>query len=153
MELVTAAPRWRPPVDRGPWCWPPTSADQTRAVAGALAPLCAPGDVVLLVGDLGAGKTAFAQGFGPGLGITEADHQPHLHPGPPVPGRRAGPPAQPASTPTSTGSTTSSEIVDLGLGELVEDGAWPWSSGGTRPSPSSGTGSLTVELAAGRRRR
>lgn len=43
----------------------------TREVAGAVAALAAAGDVILLSGELGAGKTAFAQGFGAGLGITE----------------------------------------------------------------------------------
>jgi tRNA threonylcarbamoyladenosine biosynthesis protein TsaE len=47
------------------------SADETRALARAMAPLCLPGDVLLLVGDLGAGKTTFAQGFAAGLGVTE----------------------------------------------------------------------------------
>jgi tRNA threonylcarbamoyladenosine biosynthesis protein TsaE len=41
----------------------------TRAVAAGLAHLCASGDVVLLIGDLGAGKTAFAQGFAAALGV------------------------------------------------------------------------------------
>jgi tRNA threonylcarbamoyladenosine biosynthesis protein TsaE len=48
-----------------------TSVDQTRAVGAAVAGLAAPGDVVLLAGELGAGKTAFAQGFGSGLGVTD----------------------------------------------------------------------------------
>jgi tRNA threonylcarbamoyladenosine biosynthesis protein TsaE len=45
------------------------SPDATRAVAARLARLCASGDVILLIGDLGAGKTAFAQGFAAALGV------------------------------------------------------------------------------------
>jgi tRNA threonylcarbamoyladenosine biosynthesis protein TsaE len=47
------------------------SVDDTRAVGEALADLARPGDVLVLAGDLGTGKTAFAQGFARGLGITE----------------------------------------------------------------------------------
>lgn len=47
-----------------------TEAD-TRAVGRRLAALCRPGDVVVLNGTLGAGKTAFAGGLGDGLGVDE----------------------------------------------------------------------------------
>lgn len=46
-----------------------TSVDETRALAAALAELLEPGDVVLLSGEMGAGKTAFTQGLGAGLGV------------------------------------------------------------------------------------
>jgi tRNA threonylcarbamoyladenosine biosynthesis protein TsaE len=45
------------------------SVEQTRDLGATLAELARPGDLVLLAGDLGAGKTAFAQGFGRGLGV------------------------------------------------------------------------------------
>jgi tRNA threonylcarbamoyladenosine biosynthesis protein TsaE len=48
------------------------SAEDTRDLAGQLAPLAAAGDIVLLSGDLGAGKTVFVQGFGRALGVEEA---------------------------------------------------------------------------------
>jgi tRNA threonylcarbamoyladenosine biosynthesis protein TsaE len=43
----------------------------TRALAESLAAAARPGDLVSLVGDLGAGKTQFAKGFGLGLGVTD----------------------------------------------------------------------------------
>jgi tRNA threonylcarbamoyladenosine biosynthesis protein TsaE len=124
------------------------SADQTRALAAALADLCRAGDVVLLVGDLGAGKTVFAQGFGAGLGIT-------------------GPITSPTFTlvrqyPVADRSGLRSfvhadvyrldrlhEVVDLDLGELVEEGGVALVEWGEAARPLFGQGALTVQLETG----
>jgi tRNA threonylcarbamoyladenosine biosynthesis protein TsaE len=49
---------------------------QTRALASRLAAAARPGDLLCLVGDLGAGKTQFAKGFAAGLGITDTVSSP-----------------------------------------------------------------------------
>jgi tRNA threonylcarbamoyladenosine biosynthesis protein TsaE len=46
-------------------------ADETRALGARLAAAARPGDLVCLVGDLGAGKTQLAKGFALGLGVTD----------------------------------------------------------------------------------
>jgi len=46
------------------------SVDDTRMLAAETASLARPGDIVLLAGGLGTGKTAFVQGFAKGLGVT-----------------------------------------------------------------------------------
>ena len=47
-----------------------TSESQTRTIAAAFAATLQPGAVLLLSGDLGAGKTAFVKGLAEGLGIS-----------------------------------------------------------------------------------
>jgi len=93
-----------------------SSVDATRAMAAAVAPLVRQGDLLLLVGDLGAGKTAFTQGFAAALGVDE-----------------------PITSPTFTLARSyqgklqinhldvyrlesAQEAEDLGLGELLEVG-------------------------------
>jgi tRNA threonylcarbamoyladenosine biosynthesis protein TsaE len=47
------------------------SAERTRAIARELGRLVQSGDVILLSGALGAGKTTFVQGLAEGVGVTE----------------------------------------------------------------------------------
>jgi tRNA threonylcarbamoyladenosine biosynthesis protein TsaE len=124
-----------------------TDVEGTRALAGAVAGLCEPGDIVLLAGDLGAGKTAFAQGFGAALGVDEPITSPTF--------------ALLRQYSCDHGAIRTllhadvyrldhlQEIVDLGLGELVEDGAVAVVEWGDVAEPVLGSGSLTVQIVAG----
>lgn len=53
-----------------------TSVEETCALAGKLGSKAVSGQVYLLSGDLGTGKTAFAQGFASGLGIDDYVNSP-----------------------------------------------------------------------------
>ena len=46
--------------------------DATRKLAAEVASLAQPGDIVVLAGELGTGKTVWVQGFARGLGVEEA---------------------------------------------------------------------------------
>ena len=50
--------------------------ETTRAIGATLAVVAQPGDLVCLWGELGAGKTQFAKGFGAGLGVTAVINSP-----------------------------------------------------------------------------
>ena len=52
------------------------SAEATRTIGAALAAAAEPGDLVCLWGDLGAGKTQLAKGFGAGLGVRATINSP-----------------------------------------------------------------------------
>jgi tRNA threonylcarbamoyladenosine biosynthesis protein TsaE len=61
-------------------------APATRALGERLGRVALPGDVIAVTGDLGAGKTELAKGFGAGLGVTEVVSSPSFvlmaeHPG------------------------------------------------------------------------
>jgi tRNA threonylcarbamoyladenosine biosynthesis protein TsaE len=52
------------------------SAEETQALGASLAAHALPGDVICLWGELGAGKTQLAKGFGAGLGVAETINSP-----------------------------------------------------------------------------
>lgn len=47
------------------------SEEETFEIGVSMGQRCRPGDILLLEGDLGVGKTVFSKGFGKGLGIEE----------------------------------------------------------------------------------
>jgi tRNA threonylcarbamoyladenosine biosynthesis protein TsaE len=73
-----------------------TTAEQTHALAVRLAAVLEAGDLLVLSGELGAGKTTFTQGLGEGLGVREGIISPtfvlvRIHPNLPEGPRPGGP--------------------------------------------------------------
>jgi tRNA threonylcarbamoyladenosine biosynthesis protein TsaE len=94
----------------------------TNAIAAAVAVLCRPGDLVVLAGEMGAGKTAFAKGFGAALGVTEPITSPtftlvHTYDLPP--GNGTGAAALHHADLYRLDRTA--EVADLALDELAEN--------------------------------
>ncbi|MGQ0431768.1 MAG: tRNA (adenosine(37)-N6)-threonylcarbamoyltransferase complex ATPase subunit type 1 TsaE [Microthrixaceae bacterium] len=93
-----------------------SAADETRDLARAIAAIARPHDILVLAGDLGAGKTAFVQGFGAGLGVTDRITSPtftlvHVYEGGRLPVHHLD----------VYRLDQMSEALDLGLAEMLED--------------------------------
>lgn len=122
------------------------SADATREAGEAFAKVLRPGDVVLLVGRLGAGKTTFVQGVAKGLGVNERVTSPTFvmvrqHQCAPETGIKTLHHADVYRT-ESLG-----EISDLDLGELVEESAVALVEWGDLAAPIFGSDVLRVAFA------
>ena len=116
----------------------------THAIAGAIAGVVRPRDLIVLVGEMGAGKTAFATGFAKALGVHGDDY---------------------VSSPTFTlmhsytsgriplhhvdlyRLTSLAEVADLGIRELLDMGAVGLVEWGDVASEALGDG-LSVTLVA-----
>lgn len=94
------------------------SSDDTRALGARLAGLVQSGDVLLLGGDLGAGKTTFTQGLASGLGVTEQVTSPTFTLLRTYYGGRV-----PLVHADLYRLEQIHEILDLGLPEMLDDGA------------------------------
>jgi tRNA threonylcarbamoyladenosine biosynthesis protein TsaE len=121
--------------------------EATRKAAASIAPWLQPGDVILLDGDLGAGKTTFTQGLAAALGVEE-------------------PVTSPTFTlvrvyPTAAGFPLChvdvyrlerlSDVRDLALPEMLDDGAVvivEWGQRAAAALPGDHL-QITIEMAAG----
>ena len=94
-----------------------SNPSDTASIATELAEMAKPGDMFVLIGEMGAGKTFFAQRFGAALGVTEPITSPtfnllHNYQGGRLPMHHAD-----LYRLERTG-----ELADLGIAELVEAG-------------------------------
>ena len=93
------------------------SAEDTRELAAQIALAVQPGDVILLSGELGAGKTTFTQGFGRALGVDSPITSPTFTLVQIYPGR-----LQIVHVDVYRLEHLQ-EVIDLGLPEMLDDGA------------------------------
>jgi tRNA threonylcarbamoyladenosine biosynthesis protein TsaE len=131
------------------------SSEETRRLAGALSSVCVPGDVLLLSGDLGAGKTVFAQGFAAGLGITDPVTSPTFILVRPYPVPVRVPDASSVGDPDPVRLLAHAdlyrldrfhEVEDLGIDELLERGGVALVEWGEAAGPVLAEDALTVTL-------
>jgi tRNA threonylcarbamoyladenosine biosynthesis protein TsaE len=117
----------------------------TKEVAARLARLCAPGDAILLIGDLGAGKTAFAQGFAAALGVEGPVTSPTFALVRQYRCHGAG--AVETLIHADVYRTgTVGEVVELALAELVEEGAIALIEWGDLAAAALGDDALDITL-------
>jgi tRNA threonylcarbamoyladenosine biosynthesis protein TsaE len=121
-----------------------SSVDATRAVGAAISALVRGGDLVLLAGELGAGKTAFAQGFGVALGVVEPITSPTF-----VLARDYEDGRLPFHHLDVYRLDQMSEVYDIGLPEVLDDGGVTLIEWGDAIMPSLPADFLEVRLTFG----
>jgi tRNA threonylcarbamoyladenosine biosynthesis protein TsaE len=120
------------------------AAAETQDLAAAIAGLARPGDVLVLAGEMGAGKTSFAQGFARGLGIAESVTSPTFT----IVREYAG--GRLALHHLDVYRLDHlREVVDLGLGEMLEEDAAMLVEWGDAVLPALGDQYLEVRITFG----
>ena len=123
-----------------------TSPARTSEVGAALAALLGPADVILLCGDLGAGKTTFTQGLARGLRVAEQVTSPTFTLVRSYDGRwHDGRPMHLLHADVYRLEHLQ-EILDLGLAELVEEGAAAVVEWGEAAAPALAPDYLEIHL-------
>jgi tRNA threonylcarbamoyladenosine biosynthesis protein TsaE len=141
------ARRYQDTVTGAPIVARTSSPDGTRELAAALAGVLAPGDILLLVGDLGTGKTTFTQGLARGLGVADPVTSPTFTL---VRAYRCGPgPVRTLFHADLYRLDRLQDVVDLGLPEMVDDESVAVVEWGDVASSVFGSDLLTVRLVAG----
>lgn len=119
------------------------SPEETQALGAALSEVLASGDIILLIGDMGAGKTTFVKGLGVGLGVEEPITSPtfvllHTYAG-----------RLPLHHADLYRLEHLEEVLDLGIMELIDDGGVAlieWADRGLTAFPAD---VLSVEISYG----
>ncbi len=119
------------------------SAEDTKELAAAVAAFVKSGDILLLAGDLGAGKTTFAQGFGRALGVDEPITSPTFTLMRPYQGRLR------LLHCDVYRLDHLQEILDLGISELVDDDSVALVEWGDHAEPVLPPDFLEVHIAYG----
>jgi tRNA threonylcarbamoyladenosine biosynthesis protein TsaE len=122
-----------------------SSAEETRALAASLAGLLRAGDVLLLGGDLGAGKTTFTQGLGRALGVTDQITSPTFT----LVREYDAAAGSPRLLHVDVYRLEAADIFDLGLAELIDSDTVAVVEWGDRAAPVLGPDHLEVDLALG----
>ncbi len=117
------------------------SVESTRDAAARLSPLLRAGDVILLSGDLGGGKTAFTQGLATAMGVRTAVSSPTF-----VLAQSYDAPEMRLHHLDAYRLERPAEILDLNIPELLEDRAVTVVEWGEKIRPYVGQDYLVITM-------